>query len=498
MKNDIDSLPSKEILSKWAISFDDLASHIGKSRKVIMTYFKKQTAIKDYSYTAEIHRSFYSILQSRLKRAKLLFEQLSANSPSTIEWCKVVHVNLVDYAGAIIDLQVPGYHNFAAGTGALISHNTSLTKALSGKWTDTHSEELKRGISIRLGYADATFYEYPGKESPENYGVLPEKDGVKGKVLRKVSFIDAPGHETLMTTMLSGATLLNGALLVIAANEPCPQPRTAEHLMALQIAGIKNLIVVQNKVDLVEKKRALESHVEIKKFLKDHGYETAPIVPVSANFNANIDLLIHLIQTHIPTPTHDITMPVKMYVSRSFDVNKPGTAIEKIKGGVLGGSIIQGTLATGQRVEVTPGWDGVPFIIDIFSLNIAEGSIPHALPGGLIAVGTKLDPGITSMDKLKGQIICAPGSLPKPTDRFWMEWNELPRLLGEKLPFPHMKELMVFTIGTNTLVGEVFAVKKNQLDIQLKGKMTIEKGQKVAISRRDKAAWRLAGWGEIK
>lgn len=380
-------------------------------------------------------------------------------------------------------------------TGHVDHGKTSLTKALSGKWTDTHSEELKRGISIRLGYADTAFYEYAGKNSPEKFGVHAEKDGVKGKVLRKVSFIDAPGHETLMTTMLSGAALMNGALLVIAANETCPQPRTAEHLMALQIGGIKNIIVVQNKVDLVDKKRALESHNEIKKFLKEYGYENAPIVPISANFNANIDALISTIQEHIPTPAFEEKKPLKMYISRSFDVNKPGTPIEKLQGGVLGGSIVQGTLSPHQKVEITPGVNGKPIQIEALSLNIATGHLNQAHPGGLIAMGTMLDPGITSMDKFKGQIVCAPGSLPAPTDYLSIDFNELPRLLGEKLPFPHTKELMVLTIGTNTLVGEISLVKKNQIDMVLKGKMTIEKGQKIAISRRDKAGWRLAGWG---
>ena len=91
---------------------------------------------------------------------------------------------------------------------------TTLVKALSGKWTDTHSEELKRGITIRLGYADAIFYK--GKEG---YGVDPSI----GNAVRVVSFVDAPGHESLMATMLSGATIMDGALLLISASEECPQ-----------------------------------------------------------------------------------------------------------------------------------------------------------------------------------------------------------------------------------------------------------------------------------
>ncbi len=103
---------------------------------------------------------------------------------------------------------------------------TTLLERLSGVWADTHSEEIKRGITIRLGYADAVFY----KEGNDYTAKLKNKS--KAKVLRKVSFVDAPGHESLMATMLSGATIMDGALLLIAANETCPQPQTREHLMA--------------------------------------------------------------------------------------------------------------------------------------------------------------------------------------------------------------------------------------------------------------------------
>ncbi len=114
---------------------------------------------------------------------------------------------------------------------------TTLVKALSGIWTDTHSEEIKRGITIRLGYANAAFYKC---EKCKKLGLSP-KCSCKGKakLLRKVSFVDAPGHESLMATMLSGATIMDGAILLIAANEKCPQPQTREHLMALKISGIK-------------------------------------------------------------------------------------------------------------------------------------------------------------------------------------------------------------------------------------------------------------------
>ena len=136
---------------------------------------------------------------------------------------------------------------------------TTLLKALSGHWADTHSEEVKRGITIRLGYADTTFY----KCKEHGYSNNIKKCCDKAEISRKVSFVDAPGHETLMVTMLSGAAIMNGALLLVAANEPCPQPQTKEHLIALEIVGIKNIIIVQNKIDLVTKEEALQNYKDI-------------------------------------------------------------------------------------------------------------------------------------------------------------------------------------------------------------------------------------------
>ncbi|MFA4936638.1 MAG: translation initiation factor IF-2 subunit gamma, partial [Candidatus Methanoperedens sp.] len=183
---------------------------------------------------------------------------------------------------------------------------TTLVKALSGVWTDRHSEEIKRGISIRLGYADIVLRRCPNCSEPECFTVkeVCEICGAKTNVLRSISFVDSPGHETLMATMLSGAALMDGALLVIAANENCPQPQTKEHLMALNILGIKNIIIIQNKIDIVPREKVLENYNQIKAFVKGTVAENAPVIPVSAQQNANIDLVIEAIEKYIPTPEH--------------------------------------------------------------------------------------------------------------------------------------------------------------------------------------------------
>jgi len=154
---------------------------------------------------------------------------------------------------------------------------TTLVEALSGSWTDQHSEEMKRGISIRLGYADTTFRQCPGVEKPDCYTVDEEcPDGEKSEPLRTVSFVDAPGHETLMATMLAGASLMDGAVLVVSATEDVPQAQTKEHLMALDIIGIDNIVIAQNKLDLVDRERAMQNYEQIQEFVREQSPRTPP------------------------------------------------------------------------------------------------------------------------------------------------------------------------------------------------------------------------------
>ena len=145
------------------------------------------------------------------------------------------------------------------GLAGHVDHGkTTLVEALTGKWTAVHSEEIKRGITIKLGYADAIFSKC--KKCGYVTGEKCPKCNSKTEKQRMVSFVDAPGHETLMAVMISAAAIVNSAILIIAANEECPQPQTREHVMDLKILGIKDVIVVQNKIDLVSKEDANKNY----------------------------------------------------------------------------------------------------------------------------------------------------------------------------------------------------------------------------------------------
>jgi len=385
---------------------------------------------------------------------------------------------------------------------------TTLTQALTGKWTDQHSEEMKRGISIKLGYADADFYHVKMKDGTEHYTSEPDKKEFKGaklEHLRTVSFVDAPGHETLMAVMLSGAAIMDAAILIIAANEKCPQPQTREHLSALEIMGFDKFIIVQNKIDVCSKERAVESYNEIKDFLKGSLLEDSPIIPVSAHHNRNIDLLINAIEELFPTPNKDLKSDFNMNIARSFDINKPGTLPKKIKGGVLGGTVSIGKINVGDEIEIRPGRTtkkGLePITTEVNSLHsgVSRDSLG---PGGLVAIGTSLDPAMTKSDSLLGNVIGKPGTLPPVWDKFSVETKLLDRVVGTKniqdMGELKTKEPLMITVGTRTTVGIPITVKENIVDINLTIPVCAPVGQRIALSRRVDGKWHLIGYGIIK
>jgi translation initiation factor 2 subunit 3 len=103
-----------------------------------------------------------------------------------------------------------------------------------------------------------------------------------------------------MATMLNGAAVMDAAILLIAGNETCPQPQTREHLAAIEIMQLKNMIIVQNKIDLIKKADAVQQHKEIKEFVKGStAAAEAPIIPVSAQLKINTDLVAQHIVTHV-------------------------------------------------------------------------------------------------------------------------------------------------------------------------------------------------------
>lgn len=375
---------------------------------------------------------------------------------------------------------------------------TSLLRSLTGKWSDTHSEELKRGITIKLGYSEVLIYKDGDTYTTEK----------KGKPVRYVSFIDAPGHEMLMATMLSGAAIIDAAILVIAANEGI-KPQTKEHLMALQAKNIKKLIIVQNKIDLVSKEEALENYKRIKEFLKGTIGENSPIIPISAGQNVNIDLVLKEL-AELKIEKKDETSDPLFLIARSFDINKPGTKIEDLHGGILGGILKKGKLKVGDTIEIKPGLsikknEGYVYKTlktKILSINKGIEKLSEALPGASVSIETGLDPLMTKTDSLTGSVLSIEGKLPEITKKVKIKIKLFDEVLGEtghkEVEKIKTKEILMLSVNTTITVGTVEKINNDTIEMNLTIPIVPMVGDNVGIARNIHNHWRLIGFGQIE
>lgn len=416
------------------------------------------------------------------------------------------------------------------GTIGHVAHGKStVVKALTGVLTVRFKNEKERNITIKLGYANAKIFKCDSDQCPRpscyrsagsnREDEFPcDRPGCNGKfkLLRHISFVDCPGHDILMATMLNGAAVMDAVLLLIAGNETCPQPQTAEHLAAIEIMKLKHIIILQNKIDLVKEAQAKEQYEQILKFVQGTVAERAPIIPISAQLKYNIEAICEYLVKKVPIPVRDFTCQPKLIIIRSFDVNKPGCEVDDLKGGVAGGSILKGVLTVGQEIEVRPGvvtrdaqgkFSCRPIFSKILSLYAEQNDLQFAAPGGLIGVGTKIDPELCRADRMVGHALGAVGSLPDIFSDIEISSFLLRRLLGvrtegnkkaDKVQKLQKGEILMLNIGSLSTGARVTAVKMDLAKLQLNSPVCTEVGEKVALSRKIDKHWRLIGWGQIR
>lgn len=416
------------------------------------------------------------------------------------------------------------------GTIGHVAHGKStVVKAISGVQTVRFKTEHERNITIKLGYANAKLYKCSDEACPRPscyraYGSSKEDTpacevpGCMGNMalMRHVSFVDCPGHDILMATMLNGAAVMDAALLLIAGNEPCPQPQTSEHLAAVEIMKLRNIIILQNKIDLVKETDAEAQYEQIREFTTGTVAEDSPIIPISAQLKYNIDVVVEYLIKKVPVPQRDFVSSPRMIVIRSFDVNKPGEEVDDLKGGVAGGSIMQGVLRVGDAIEVRPGISFrdssgkiacKPIVSVIRSMHAEQNDLQYAVPGGLIGVGTKIDPTLTRADRLVGHVLGAKGHLPDVYCDLEVNFFLLRRLLGMKTEGDSKQakvsrldkgETLMMNIGSTSTGGRVIAVKRDLAKFTLSSPVCTSVGEKIALSRRIDKHWRLIGWGQIR
>lgn len=317
-----------------------------------------------------------------------------------------------------------------------------------------------------------------------------------------------------MSTMLSGAAVMDAALLLIAGNESCPQPQTSEHLAAIEIMKLDKIIILQNKVDLMREEAAQQHYQSILKFIRGTVAGKSPVIPISAQLKFNVDAVLDSLVNTIPVPPRDFTMDPYMIVIRSFDVNKPGAEIHELKGGVAGGSILHGVLKLGDEIEIRPGivtrddkgaLQCKPIFSRIVSLNSETNDLKYAVPGGLIGVGTRIDPTLCRADRLVGHVLGLKGRLPEIYSEIEINFYLLRRLLGvrtadgkqAKVAKLSKNEVIMVNIGSTSTGAKVSAIKNDAAKLVLTTPACTNIGEKVALSRRIEKHWRLIGWATI-
>jgi translation initiation factor 2 subunit 3 len=281
---------------------------------------------------------------------------------------------------------------------------------------------------------------------------------------------------------------------------------------------LKNILILQNKIDLVKEKEAASQYEEILNFIRGTVADGAPIIPISAQLKYNIEVICEYICKKIPVPVRDFSSSPQLIVIRSFDVNKPGEEVDQLKGGVAGGSILKGVLKIGQEIEVRPGIvtkdksgnvKCIPIFSSIVSLYAEHNDLKFAVPGGLIGVGTRIDPTLTRADRLVGQVLGEVGKLPDIFTELEISFFLLRRLLGVKQDVNDKKkggkikklikgEILMVNIGSTSTGARILQVKGDLAKVVLTAPVCSQEGEKLALSRRVDKHWRLIGWGKIR
>lgn len=390
--------------------------------------------------------------------------------------------------------------------GHVSEGKSTLIRALTGVKTQRHQKEQVRNITIHLGYANCKIYQHreTGTLVAQKTSDPAPDDSI---LVAHLSFVDCPGHEAFLATMLGGASIMDSACFVIAANqEVIPQPQTYEHLVAADMLGLQRITILQNKLDLITKEEAVANEAKIRAFTAETVAESAPLYPICAQHGWNIqEVLEHLLAQ--PPPERNLQGDLAMTCVRSFDCNKPSQWIpgsSALTGGIIGGTLSQGVCVVGDWIELRPGFldsSGKvhPIITQITGLRCEETSLPYAVPGSLIAIETTMDPGLTAANRCVGQRIGFVGCLPPIVSEITVKFKRFKR---DQHSFKNAKEGDIVRVCANvmTVEGVIVEVPEKKIRrIQLKRPLCLAKGEMVSIMRMNKDAGRelLEGCGKV-
>lgn len=369
--------------------------------------------------------------------------------------------------------------------GSVSNGKSSLTKTLTGIKTQKHSSENERNITIKLGYANIKIYQCPTCPKPQCYqnyasDVFSATCKICQTVMelkKHISFVDCPGHNLLMATMLNGACVMDSSIIVESvANNDMPAEQTAEHLIATNIMELDSAFACMNKIDITNKNNTIKNMNKLNDYIKEKKGKSLPIVPISANLGINTDVVCEYICDLIKEPERDLESDAKMIIIRSFNINKQNTKISNLQGGVVGGTLIQGILNINDTVEILPGflskiknkWCYKPIIATIESINSEKNNLEKAIPGGLIGVKLSVDPSLTASDGLVGSTLIKYNGKHNENYKVYDEiFIVLEKTFRENNTKLKKNDTIIINYNAYNVKGNIIKIKNNKMKIEL-------------------------------
>jgi translation initiation factor 2 subunit 3 len=392
--------------------------------------------------------------------------------------------------------------------GSVSDGKSTLIEKLTGIKTQRHSSEKKRNITIKSGYANLKIWECIEcnnlLSTSSNFNEVTCKYCENNcKIVHHLSFVDCPGHSELILTMMGSVSLMKGGIIIVSASESLDKkPQLIQHLLAAKLANITKLIICFNKLDLVSKELAIQRKYDLDELLIKLDIKPYIIIPTAFNKSLGINNILKSIMHLFPINEINNNKEESFFrITRSFDINKPGIAWSNISGGVLGGSLINGELNIGDNVEVRPGilskskdgkYNNQPIITKILSLESDNIIIENIKSGGLVAIGTDIDPYYCKNDMLSGNILGKIGTLPNVYHDLKVEYTVLDNFDGKW--DPKNGDTIYLQIGNISCESRLLKFNNNIMNFQLIKPICIENNIKILVCKKIEGILNIVGY----
>jgi translation initiation factor 2 subunit 3 len=429
---------------------------------------------------------------------------------SDVYTISIVKKNIDTYYGFTID-----NNNQFLLADKTVTHNSSMVNTVCNVKTQKHSSEHIKNITIKLGYANAKIFKCnkcPEPQCYESFGskvsnayckYCPNKEEMI--LLKHISFVECPGHNDLLLTMLSGVGVMDHSIVVVSGAEDISSKRQLkEHIAAASISELENYIVCLNKLDLIDKETSLIRYEKLVNYLQDTPLSDSPIIPTSFNRGINKAWLLKYIVDNLDSPERDLDSSPLFRVTRSFDINKPGTKPSELKGGVIGGTLTKGILKEGDIIELRPGIvkktdSGLYYksiITTISSIKSEDNKLAYAIPGGLIALGTEIDSYYSKNDSAVGNICGHPGTLPDVFEKIKLNFISLDNYFKNDVVPIKVGEMLLVNCNSISVASKVIELNDEYILLDLVGRLLcLNKSDTIILSRKLKEGCKIIGKG---